>query len=333
MPQVILVNYSLLGDSLMTTPAIRALRRELGSEYKIVMFVQDAPFQRMLEGNPNIDILEYVTGEEKDKIVKKLSPVLPDMKDCERILYDCDVTGKLWRYSGNDLFCVFDIGKAMQWSGYQTKLSRVKNSMVQIKPHLSQGFANQLDLVIDDIHYDMILDSSNIKAAKDYLSNHSKPVILCGALSSSCTSRYHLYHPESKPLGYANKMIDAKVWNEVIKALKDKYDFVFLCAKDEPRIDVEDAEWLEGWEIKNVAALCAHSSCTLSIDTGISHICAAVDGPMVLMTAAVESSMTAPKSNGPFRLIDYSSQSGKPRLGIGEVTSEEIIENFLSVIS
>jgi len=344
MALAILINHNLLGDSLMTTPAVREFKRRLGPEYKVAMFAQDASFQRMLEGNPYIDILQFISDTDRMKLIEKLSPKPPDIKDCENILYDTTVSGKLWERPNGDLFCILDPGAAMGWCGRRTSVTKVENcydekgeKMENVfsikKPHLSHGFADQLGVTLSDTHYDLVIDSSNIKAAKDYLSNHSKPVIVCAALSSSCTSRHHLYHPGEKPLGYANKMIDASVWNKVIEALKDKYDFVFLAAKNEPRIDVNDVEWLEGLDIKTVAALCKLAKCTISIDTGISHVCAAVDGPMVLMTAAVESGLTVPSSNGPLRVIDYSVQSGKPRRGIAFVTAEEIIENVSSIVN
>ena len=333
MPKAVFINYNLLGDSLMTTPAIREFKKTY--DYDIVLVCNDAQFQRMLLGNPYVKDFLFVSDEDKKKIIGNMSPKFEGLKDFERILYDTGVEGKLWERPNGDLFCILDAGVAYGYCASKASIGikKINNEKIPVikKPSLTDGFANQLGVTLSSRHYDMVIDSSDERAASDYLSNHSKPVILCAALSSSCTSRHHLAHPGEKPLGYANKMIDAKIWNKVIESLSDDYDFVFLKAKGEPEIEVSNVPWLEGLPMKTIAAMCKQAYCTVSIDTGISHVCAAVDGPMVLMTAAVESGLTVPETSAPLFLIDHSVSSERLDRGIVNVTPEEIMEGIKSI--
>jgi ADP-heptose:LPS heptosyltransferase len=57
-PRAIFVGFNALGDTLCTTPTIRAYRRRNPSAH-ITYIVQSTAFTRVLDGNPDIDVLLY----------------------------------------------------------------------------------------------------------------------------------------------------------------------------------------------------------------------------------------------------------------------------------
>jgi ADP-heptose:LPS heptosyltransferase len=57
-PRAIFVGFNALGDTLCTTPAVRAYRR-LHPDAHISYIAQSAPFTRVLDANPDIDLLLY----------------------------------------------------------------------------------------------------------------------------------------------------------------------------------------------------------------------------------------------------------------------------------
>jgi ADP-heptose:LPS heptosyltransferase len=57
-PRAIFVGFNALGDTLCTTPTIRAYRRMHPSAH-IAYIVQSAAFTRVLDGNPDVDVLLY----------------------------------------------------------------------------------------------------------------------------------------------------------------------------------------------------------------------------------------------------------------------------------
>ena len=57
-PDAIFVGFNALGDTLCTTPVIRAYRRRY-PKARISYIVQGAPYTRVLDGNPDIDLVLY----------------------------------------------------------------------------------------------------------------------------------------------------------------------------------------------------------------------------------------------------------------------------------
>src|SRR5580704_1499638 len=54
----VFLGYNALGDTLCTTPVLRAFR-VLHPEHFIIYVVQNAPYCRVLDGNPDVDLVIY----------------------------------------------------------------------------------------------------------------------------------------------------------------------------------------------------------------------------------------------------------------------------------
>jgi ADP-heptose:LPS heptosyltransferase len=57
-PRAVFIGFNALGDTLCTTPSVRAYRRAHPGAH-ITYIAQSAPFTRVLDGNPDIDLLLY----------------------------------------------------------------------------------------------------------------------------------------------------------------------------------------------------------------------------------------------------------------------------------
>jgi len=325
MSKHIIISFNLLGDFLFTTPAIRAYKQRMNPNDQLILLVNDQQFMQVAENSPYVDKLLYISGEQKDQLMSKY------VKYNEKDLYKgLGVLEEFKTKTGEtEKACVLEIGRAFHWCTTHPKLVSVDEDGVRkakVKlPHLAYAFSEQLKVNIDSTHYDLRLTDAEIAEGEEYVSKYSKPVILCAALSSSCTSR-----DKNVPGLPANKMLSAEVWNEVISSLKNRFDFVFVAAPGEELLPIIDATWEQGLPIRKVASICKAAKAVVSIDTGIAHICGAVDGNLVFIAAAVQSSLVCPETRGRLSLVDHSALSPKPQ-GINNVKPIEIIEAIQEV--
>ena len=322
----VLINYNLLGDGLMATPSIRAYKKTLSEDDELVMITSNEQFQKIYEGNPYIDRIVYVTEEQRNKLFTKY--VKFDEKDLYRGF------GKLTEFTdknGNkEMACIMEVGKAFSWCTKHPKLTQINvggiNRTFTVVPHFAYAFADQLKVTIDSPHYDIWLTEEEIAWGESYLKSYKKPVLLCAALSKSCTSR----DPKVSGLP-ANKMLAVSVWNEVIEELKGDYDFVFVAGPGEPLIEV-NVNWEQGLPIRQVASLCKAAKSVVSVDTGIGHIAQGVDANIVSICAAVPRSLTSVEhTKGKYYCVDHTNENPLVEQGIHNVTSREIVDGIRRV--
>ena len=321
-----------LGDFLFTTPAIRAYKQRLPEGDELVAAVGNEQFMKIAEGNPYIDKLVYISEAQHKTLIAKYTKY--DDKDTYKGL------GKLVEFptkSGDkEMGCVLEVGKAFNWCSKHPKLTQLEVGGVKkpfvVVPHFSYGFADQLGVNIDSTHYDICLTEEEIQEGRDYLSNkYEKPVILCAALSKSCTSRHSLTHP-GEPDFSANKMLSAEIWNTVVEEMKGDYDFVFVAGPSEPLIAI-NAPWEQGLPIRKVTSMCKASKAVVSIDTGVGHLAAGVDANIVSICAAVPRSLTSIEhTRGKYYCVDHTQENPFLPQGINHVTAEEIIEGIKKVV-
>ena len=200
---------------------------------------------------------------------------------------------------------------------------------VKTRRHMSECFAEQLGLTLDDRHYNVRLSATEIFYMTGVLTKlrmeTGKKVLICGCHSTSDSS---MANSKTKP----NKMLSGKVWSEVMLSLTSQYYFVFLSAKDEPKIPLSIPQefyryqWLVGRPIREVAALCKVADAVVSIDCGVGHLAAAVDANIVSINAAVPAFLVSVNStNGKYHLVDHNPDS------ITSIGADEIIDGILKI--
>jgi hypothetical protein len=295
---------------------------------ELIMVTGKEEYHSIYAGNPYIDKILRVDEEQEKALVAKY------------IKYDTNEIfrgrGKLEEFetkSGKDLACVLDAGKAFYWCTRHHKLEQTKvngrMTTIMTVPHLSYGFADQLKVNIDGTHYDICLTEEEIEWGKQYINKHDKPVLLCAALSKSCTSR-----DTSGIKLPPNKMISAEIWNSVVEELKGEYDFVFLAGPNEPILEGIKGEWERGLPIRKVAGICKACAAVVSVDTGIGHIAQGVDANIVSICAAVARSQTSVEATrGKYYCVDHTNQNPAVNTGIQYVEAEEIVTGIKIVTS
>lgn len=316
MSKTLIVNHNLLGDSLILNPAIREYKKEHPDE-QLIFLLGPEQYNPIHENNPNVSQIMYSKSQEEIAAIK------------EKYKF---AKGKMTELSNGMKVYVADISRAFAWCRMHPKIGSSKSGKAKvILPHLCEGIADQLEVKLENNYYDITLTQEEVDKGIEYLDSKypGKPVIICASLSRSCTSRSDKPEEQGWP---ANKMLSARVWKEVIKKLEDKYHFVFVASPTEDLLEI-DAPWEVGLDIRLVASMCKNADLVISIDTGIAHVTAGVDGNLLAVAAAVPASLTIPVTRGKRYIVDHSTDSDDdvPK-GIGMVKSEEIIEGIQNIL-
>lgn len=293
----------------MTETAIRNYKKSLNKEDELIVVVGPEGYNTIFDTNPYIDHVIKASYDQLNLLNHKY--YLPGLNEYKT------------KSGEKEYACRLDCGKAFSWSLQHPSVRILDEKAITFPPHMALGFCDQLKTSIDELKYNIYLTDQEIEEGREYLSSkYKKPVILVGAISRSCTSR------EGRP---PNKMVSEKVWSRVIEDLSADFDLIFLGAKNEEPLDL-NVEWLMGMPIRKVAALCRAAELVISIDGGISHLTGAADGNLLLINAAVITTMICPTTNGKLGLIDKSLFSSSREKGISSVSSKEIIAEARSLV-
>lgn len=254
-----------MGDSLMTTPAIRAYHDGLPDTDEIIVLTGGDEWSSLFLENPSIDRV-YSLEEKELKYYKKL--LAGDSVHPVEI---------------QDSVCM---GADLSASTAYSRASRTRQKFVRFPDGISRpvvvsgtmvnGFAAILNTTIHLPHYELNLTDEETEWGRVHVGE--KPVVVCAALSSSCASR----DPKIPGLP-PNKMQTASFWNQLIKSFPE-YEFRFVKAAAEKPLKI-NAKWESGVPIRLVAGLCKAAKCVVSVDTGIGHLAAAVGAPLISIPA------------------------------------------------
>jgi len=303
----IVINNNLLGDGLMCMPAVRDWHAQ-GNP--VTMIVSDREFNNIYQHSPAIDELVVATDAQLSSLKSKYR----------------DAIGKVAVFGDKAIF-IPDICKALVMSQQNVTWEDDNGRKQRRHPSYVKMIGRQMGLTITDTHYPIRLLDDEIKYGQDFVASFSKPLLVCAALSTSCTSRESSRAVQLPP----NKMLSATVWNEFIDYYKDRFDFLFVGAKGEKTIPV-NADWMLGEDIRKVAAICKACAAVVSIDTGIMHLAQAVDANLLAICAAVSSQLTdCSATKGKYYCVDHSEFS--PLYSpITAVTSAELIDGLKNVV-
>lgn len=246
MRQIIFVSVNLLGDCLCTTPAVRAARRKYPDAF-ITYVAQDEQHCRILEGNPDIDRLVF----NDDLAVRGLQhgdeALLRDLardSDEPPLVYRLDVHA----------------------------LHRSRPDVFQ--DHICRGFARMIGLQAASARPVVAISGAERSAARALMRGRT---IVLGMHSTS---------PVVGP-GGESAMKDWVVerWLELARRLHEQGGFDVLAVGGGEDVPVASRHFrnLYGLPIKVVAALFAEAACVVTIESGLSHLCHALDSPSVLI--------------------------------------------------
>ncbi len=246
MRQIVFLSANLLGDCLCTIPTVRAFRCKYPHAF-ITYVAQNEEHCRILEGNPDIDRIVF-----SDELAEHGLPVA-DEAFLTRIGIQLDEHSMVYR---------FDIHA----------LHRSRPDVFH--DHICRGFARMMGMTVDSVRPVVTLDAESRDAARAIV--RGRPFVLG-------------MHSNSPVIGrdgdWARKdwMLDR--WLQLAKELRNWSDneVIAVGSRGDREIPSRYFRNLYGLPIRVVAALLAESACVITVESGLSHLCHAVDAPTVLI--------------------------------------------------
>jgi len=244
----------LLGDALMQTPAIRAmkaLRPDVALEYFHGM---DKPGKAMLEGNPYLDRLEQLD------IWPRHSGDYP-----------------FTRFAKGDVLCGMDALRAFTWG--------VANGRT-----LPEGFGHFLGVDVTDLRYDYAMTDAERERGRALATERggARPVVVVARHSLSCDSNDPQIGRANKCAANEH-WVELSAW----LGKQGFHALAVGSGSDagDPRYAAWEGGKAYGLPIREVAALLAASHAVLSVDTGIRHLAAAVGANLYCVSGCIPLSL------------------------------------------
>jgi ADP-heptose:LPS heptosyltransferase len=244
--KAVFLGVNALGDTLCTTPVIRAFRRA-NPGTAIVYLTQAAPFTRILDGNPDIDLLIYSE--------RLYFNGIPDQTNAWLSLLPLDLRG------GNNLL-------------YRLDLKIGCTTMEAFQEHISKAFARPLNVQTDTTRPIVVLSDLERRAASLFA---HRPFIIFSSHSVSNPDRLD---------GRGNrKDWPFERWQALARGIRELGDFdIYQVGSERDDAPVlEGVTRLYGLPIKVVAALLERADCVVTVENGIGHLCHAVDAASVVI--------------------------------------------------
>lgn len=249
MKRYLLYADNLLGDLLMQSPAIRALKKR-DFETEVHYWV------------PREDTGIHVTGTEV---------LLAHNPDLTSVTVGTEPEGP-W-----DARVRMDCSAAFQWGTAHGKT-------------IAEGFGALLGVDVPDLRYTYVLTEAE-RAAGELLAKElggGKPVVLVARHSASCASN-------DPRIRVPNKCVPNRIWVEVAHWLRAQGTVPIAIGSAKEAKDIRYQPWpgpkLYGHPIREVAGLLAAGRATLSVDTGIRHLAAAVGANLFTISCAIPLSL------------------------------------------
>ena len=243
--KAVFLSLNALGDTLCTTPALRAFRRA-NPDATIVYVVQSAPFCRVLDNNPDIDLLLY----SEDLYYRGL----PKPEDTNRWLNGLPI----------------DLREQAMLYRLDLKLVCLSNDIFE--RHISQAFAKLIEVEIECTRPLIFLNEHDRRGASVFA---RRPYVVFSMHSVSNSER-----PDGRG---RKKDWPIEHWQELARRIHglDHFDIYLIGAERDQWQPIPEARRLYGLPIRTVAALLERAACVVTLESGIGHLCAAVDAPMI----------------------------------------------------
>ena len=238
--RAVFLGLNALGDTLCTTPAIRAYRRKY-PEATIIYVTQSAPFCRVLDKNPDIDLLLYsehlyfngLPGP--DQMVAWLQTLPIDLRESATL--------------------------------YRLDLNLVCQTAEVFQSHISEAFARLVQVDLESTRPLIFLDEHDRRAAQVFA---RRPYVVLSPHSVS--------NPERTDGRGRRKDWPIENWSELASriAATGEFDLYAIGSERDTWIDIPHARRLHGLPIRTLAALLEQAACVVTVENGIAHLCAAV---------------------------------------------------------
>jgi ADP-heptose:LPS heptosyltransferase len=243
--RTIFLGFNALGDTLCSTPTVRAYRQQ-HPEAHITYVTQHASYTRVLDNNPDIDLILYSEFMAMNGLSKFSIDWLYTLP------LDFTVPAMLY---------IFDI-------------TQVCTTHEAFQSHISSGFSRLLKIPISSIKPVIKLTTAEEKTAKSLI---QEPYAVISKHSNSNPAR-------KDGQGNAKDWPEDR-WQKLCRYLQSRGIKKIISVGSEFDPQTRVAEWTNyyGLPIRLVAGLLKHASCVVTLENGLGHLAHAVDAPIVMI--------------------------------------------------
>ncbi len=245
MERTIFLGFNALGDTLCSTPTIRAYRKAHPRAH-ITYITQHATYTRVLDNNPDIDIILYSE--------------LMAMHGLSKFSID-------WLYT---LPLDFSVPSML----YTFDITQVCTTQEVFHSHIAKGFSSLLKIPISSVRPIIRLTPEEEKAARSLIKG-----------PYAILSRHSNSNPARKDGNGNVKDWPEERWKKVCEYMRSRgiKKIISVGSEFDPQTRVEHWTNFYGLPIRLVAALMKHASCVITLENGLGHLAHAVDAPMVMI--------------------------------------------------
>ncbi len=245
MKKVIFAGFNALGDTLCTTPVIRAFKRR-NRDIFIIYVVQNATFCRVLDENPDIDLAIYSES---------------------LYLRGREIMTESWFAS-----LPLDIRESTYL--YHFDMASVCSDAESFHEHITTGFSKLLGIPIDSTRPVVHIIERERRLAESFV---QKPYFVFSIHSVSNPAR-----PDG---GGGAKEWPVTRWLQLAERIKSwgDFDIIAIGSEKDSGIVHPHLRNLYGLPIKIVAALLQGALCVVTLENGIAHLGNGVNAPLVII--------------------------------------------------
>ncbi len=271
-PTILLVRFSAIGDIVLTTPLIRALRARYPAA--AITYVTRAEFVPLLVHNPH---LSEVIGWERGTSLAALARRLADRAFTHRLDLHGSLRSRLlrWRLGG-------------RWSSYpkhrlaRAALIRFKKGLYRDQRPVAERYfdaARALEVSADAGPAECFLSQHSARTAERFLQDHNvgiaRQLIALAPGAAHRTKRWPLHHWTN----LAHRLVELR--NDLV--IVGGPDDAALGAALAGAVPGRAASAAGGFDLEGTAALLQRARALVSGDTGVMHLATAVGTPVVAL--------------------------------------------------
>jgi heptosyltransferase-2 len=272
-PRILAVRFSSIGDIVLITPLLRALKARHPDCYLAVATKEE--FAPLLRHNPHIDrIIEFAAGDQLKQLARDLR--------AERFSHHLDLHGSMrsralrWLVRG-------------RWHGYpkhrlaRATLIRTKRNIYRSgTPPVAERFfaaARSLEVAPDGQPADLYLDPEERKQARAWLSTRGlgegRRVVVVAPMAAHFTKRW--------PVGHWQELVSHLTAGKVDVAVVGGSSDVAVCESVADAGGIHAASAAGKTGLLGTASLIECARVVVAGDTGVMHMSTALDTPVVAL--------------------------------------------------
>ncbi len=244
METAVFLGLNALGDTLCTTPVLRAFRRA-HPHVRMAYVVHAAPYCHILDGNPDVDVLIYHEG----------------------LLHrGLDICDNAWVHS---LPLDLSGGGAL----YRLDLHAACTTAATFHAHISHAFARLLSIPLDSVRPVIVLHEQDRRHAR-----------ACTRGPYALLSMHSRANPPRPDGRGKVKDWPLDRWTTLAGTLRAAgLEVLCIGSEADERYPIPGTRHLYGLPIRTVAALIDEAAVFVTLENGLAHMAAAVDAPTVLL--------------------------------------------------